>query len=178
MLKRLGFSEAAATYLTGTCGIDSLGEVTYLDGSEDVDMIIKGVTNTTGTVTTGEDTARDTSRKNGIPLSIRAVANLKFCVYYLKHLERVQRQPIPNIINLVLVRNYRDQQHHVVGFKKTAELISMTKIGQGPWRRSKSTLPPNMVSPEQHWIMLFALILPSSLKLKTPLKIMKLWIKK
>jgi hypothetical protein len=117
----LGFSEAAATYLTGTCGIDSLGEIAYLDGSEDVDMMIKGVTNPGGTVTTGECTARVTSCNNGIPVSIRAVANRKLCVYYLKHMERVQRQPIPNAINLVLVRSYSDQQHHEVGFKKTAE---------------------------------------------------------
>jgi hypothetical protein len=49
MLERLGFSEAAATYLTGTCGIDSLDEIAYLDGIEDVDTTIKGVTNPGGT---------------------------------------------------------------------------------------------------------------------------------
>jgi hypothetical protein len=36
-------------------------------------------------------------------------------------MERVQRKPVPNAIHLVLVRSYRDQQHHEVGFKKTAE---------------------------------------------------------
>jgi hypothetical protein len=51
----------------------------------------------------------------------RAVANLKLCVYYLKHIDRVQRQPIANAINLVLVRSYRDQQRHEMGFKRTAE---------------------------------------------------------
>jgi hypothetical protein len=120
VLERLGFSEAAATYLTGTCGIDSLDEIAYLDGIEDVDTMIKGVTNLGGTVTTGSGTARVTSRKNGIPVSIGAMANLKLCVYYLKHMERVQLQPIANAINLVLVRTYRDQQHHEVGFKKIA----------------------------------------------------------
>jgi hypothetical protein len=54
MLERLGFSEAAANYLICTCGIDYLGEIAYLDGSEDVDTMIKGVTNPGGTVTTGE----------------------------------------------------------------------------------------------------------------------------
>jgi hypothetical protein len=53
MLERLGFSESVTTYLIGTCGIDSLGEIAYLDGSEDVDTMIKGVTNPGGTVTTG-----------------------------------------------------------------------------------------------------------------------------
>jgi hypothetical protein len=121
MLQRFGFSEATATYLTGTCGIDSLDEIAYLDGIEDVDTTIKCVTNPGGTVTTGEGTSRVISRNNGIPVSIRAVANLKLCVYYLKHMERVQHKPVPNAINLVWVCSYRDQQRHEVGFKKTAE---------------------------------------------------------
>jgi hypothetical protein len=81
MLERLGFSEAAATYLTGTCGIDFLDEIAYLDGIEDVDTTIKGVTNPGGTVTMGEGTSRVTSRNNGFPFSIRTVAKLKLCVY-------------------------------------------------------------------------------------------------
>jgi hypothetical protein len=89
MLERSGFSEAAETYLTGTCGIDSLDEIAYLDGIEDMDTTIKGVTNPGGTVTTGTGTTRVTSRNNGIPVSIRTVVNLKLCVYYLKHMERV-----------------------------------------------------------------------------------------
>jgi hypothetical protein len=60
MLERLGFSEAAANYLTGTCGIDSLDEIPYLDGLEDVDMTIKGVTNPGGTVTPGTGNTRVT----------------------------------------------------------------------------------------------------------------------
>jgi hypothetical protein len=86
MLERLGFSDAAATYLIGTCGVDSLDEIAYLDANEDVDAMIKGVTNPGGKVTTGEGTSRVTSRNNGIPVSIRAVANIKLCVYYSKHM--------------------------------------------------------------------------------------------
>jgi hypothetical protein len=81
MLERLGFSEAVAAYLTGICGIDSLDETAYLDGIDDIDTTIKGVTNPGGTVTTGTGTSRVNSRYNGIPVSIRAVANLKLCVY-------------------------------------------------------------------------------------------------
>jgi hypothetical protein len=103
MLERLGFSEAAATYFAGICGTDSLDEIAYLDGIEDVDTTIKCVTNPVGTMTTGTRTTRVTSRNNGIPVSIREVANLKICVYYLKHMERVQRLPVPNAISLVLV---------------------------------------------------------------------------
>jgi hypothetical protein len=69
MLERLGLSEAAATYLTGTCGIDSLDEIAYLDGIDNVDTTIKGVTNPGGTVMTGEGTTRVNSRNNGIPVS-------------------------------------------------------------------------------------------------------------
>jgi hypothetical protein len=121
MLDRLGFSASAATYLIGNCGINSLDEIASLDGIDDVDTTIKGVTNPGGTVTTELGATSVTARKNGIHVSIRAVANLKLCVYYFKHMERVQHQPVANEINLVLVRSYRDQQRHDVGFKKTAE---------------------------------------------------------
>jgi hypothetical protein len=146
MLERLGFIQAVATYLTGTCGIDSLYEIAYLDGINDVDTTIKGVTHLGGSVMKGSGTTAVTSCSNGIPLSIRAVANLKLCLYYLKHMERVQRQPIANAINLVFVCSYRDHQRHEVGFKKTSE---EPEINDKYWPRtlenSKSTLPLNMV---------------------------------
>jgi hypothetical protein len=88
---------------------------------DDIDSTIKGVTNPGGTVTTGTGSSMVTSRNNGIPVSIRAVANHKLLVYYLKHMERVQREPLPSAINLLLVHIYWDQQRHEVGFKKTAE---------------------------------------------------------
>jgi hypothetical protein len=91
MLERLVFSAAAATYLNGTCGINYLDEIAYLDGIDDLDTTIKGVTNPGGTVTTGTGITAVTSRKHGISVSIRAVANLKLCVYYLKLMERVSR---------------------------------------------------------------------------------------
>jgi hypothetical protein len=53
ILERLGFSDTAADYLTGDSGIDSLDEIVYLDGIDDIDLTIKGVTNPGGTVTTG-----------------------------------------------------------------------------------------------------------------------------
>jgi hypothetical protein len=53
MIELLVFSSAVATYLTGTCGINSMDEIAYLDGVDDVDTTIKGVTNLGGTVTTG-----------------------------------------------------------------------------------------------------------------------------
>jgi hypothetical protein len=121
MLQRLSSSEYVATYLTGTCGIDSLEEIAYLDGEDDVDIIIKGVTSPGGTVTTGSGATSFTLRNNGIPVSIRAISNLKLCVYYLKYMERVQRKPMVNTTNFVLVRRYSDHQRNKVIFKKTAE---------------------------------------------------------
>jgi hypothetical protein len=53
MLQRLGFIEDAATYLTGTCGVDSLEKIAYLDGVDDMDTTVKGVMFPGGTVTTG-----------------------------------------------------------------------------------------------------------------------------
>jgi hypothetical protein len=143
MLQRFAFSEAAATYLTGTCGIDSLDEIAYLDGIEDIDTTIKGVANPGGTVTTVEVNSRVTSRNNGIPVSIRAVANLKLCVYYLKHMERVQRKPVPNAINLVLVRSYQDQQRHEVSFKKTTE---EPEINNKDWSRTPEKIREYLAS--------------------------------
>jgi hypothetical protein len=60
MFERLSFSKAMVTYLTGTCGIDSLNEIAYLDGIDDVDTTIKEVTNPGVTVTTGMGETSDT----------------------------------------------------------------------------------------------------------------------
>jgi hypothetical protein len=131
MLERLVFSESAATYFTGTCGIDYLDKIDYLDA------------NPGGTVATGTGSTRVTSRNIGIPVSIRAVANLKLCVYYLKHMEMVQRQPVPNAINLVLVCSYQDQQRHDVGFKKTCE---ESEINDKDWPRTLEKIKEYLAS--------------------------------
>jgi hypothetical protein len=80
-LERLGFSDAAAAYFMRDCGIDSLKEISYLDGDNNAENTIKGVSSLGGTVTVGTGTIAVTSHKNGIPVSIRYVANLKLCVY-------------------------------------------------------------------------------------------------
>jgi hypothetical protein len=84
-------------------------------------------------VTAGTGKTAVTSPNNGIPVSTRAVDNLKLCVYYLKHMEKVQRKPIANTINLVFVCSYRDQQRHEVCFKKTAE---EPEINDKDWPRT------------------------------------------
>jgi hypothetical protein len=104
-----------------TCSIDSLKEIAYLDGVDNVDTTIKGVMSPVGKVTTGSGETAVTSRNNGITVSIRAVANLRLCVYYLKHMERVQRKPVMNTIKLTLVRRCRDQEQHEATFNKITE---------------------------------------------------------
>jgi hypothetical protein len=114
-----------------------------MDGIDDVDTTIKGVTNLGGTVMTGRGATVVTSRNNGIPVSIRAVANLKLCAYYLKHMERVQHQPVANEINLVFVCSYRDQQCHEFVFKKTAE---EPVINDKDWPRTLETIREYLAS--------------------------------
>jgi hypothetical protein len=106
MLQCLGLSEDTATYLAGTCDIDSLDKIANLDGVNDVDTTIKGVANPERKVTAGSGSTAPTSHKNVIPVSIRDATHLKLCVYYLKHMERVQRKPVVNTINLTLVCSF------------------------------------------------------------------------
>jgi hypothetical protein len=71
------------------------------------------------------------------------VANLKLCVYYLKHTERVKWKPIANSINLILVRSYHDQQLHEVSFKKIAE---EPVINYKDWPRPLETIKEYLTS--------------------------------
>jgi hypothetical protein len=82
IMERLGFSDATVAYLTRDCDIGSQQEVAYLDGENDVEKMIKGVSSPGGTVTVETGRSAVASRNNGIPVSIMAVANLKLCVYY------------------------------------------------------------------------------------------------
>jgi hypothetical protein len=72
---------------------------------------------------------------------------MKLCVYYLKHMERVQYQPVPNAINLFLVRSYRDQQRHEVVFKKTYE---EPEINDKDWTRTLEKIKEYLSSNELH----------------------------
>jgi hypothetical protein len=126
----LRFSDAVVAYLTRDCDIDSLKEIAYLDGDDDVENTIKGATSPGGMVHIWTGTKAVTSRNNGIPILIRAVANLKLCVYYLKHTERVQRNPMVTAIDIELVQSYRDQQRYEASFKQT---VVETMISDKDW---------------------------------------------
>jgi hypothetical protein len=154
-----------------------LDEIAYMDGIDDVDTTIKGVTNLGGTETTGKGSAAVTSHNNGIPVAIRVVVNLKLCVYYVKHMERVQRKPVANSIKLTLVRSYQDQQRHEVSFKKTVE-EPVINDKDWPLKQSRRTSPPSMEELGLPWIILCDRTLPSSRKLRTLRKGMILWTKR
>ena len=123
MLTRLGFTTEAAAYTTGVLGIDTLDEIAIHDGDDDVENLMKRITRPGGvgtTTTTGSGSTAVTTVAVGHPVSLRAETNFKLCVYYLMHLQRVQRTPVIVDITLELVRGYREQQKFEKDFKVTA----------------------------------------------------------
>jgi hypothetical protein len=68
---------------------------------------------------------------------------MKLCVYYLKHMERVQRKHIANSINLTFVHSYRDQQRHDVSSNKTVE---KPVINNKDWPRTLETIKEHLSS--------------------------------
>jgi hypothetical protein len=70
-------------------------------------------------------------------------------------MERVQRNPVADSINLTLVCSYRDQQRHEVSFKKTSE---ESVINDKDWprmlKKSRSTSLPSIEELGLPWIML------------------------
>jgi hypothetical protein len=143
IVERLGFSDSAAGYLTRDCGIDSMPEVAYSDGEDDVENTIKGVTSPGWAVTVGTWSSTVTFCNNGIPVSIGAVANLKLCVYYLKYMELVQRIPVATNIDLDLVCGYRDQQRYEANFKKT---MAESVINEKDWTRTLENIKEYLAS--------------------------------
>jgi len=113
-LSRLGFSAQATSDIIGEQGIDTLEELRVLDDKE-VESLCKvvrklgGTSNTTGTV-----------------VSLRAEANLKMAVYYLKYLERTLRLADANNITLNSVRALRTHKQWEAEHKdETSPTISM-----------------------------------------------------
>jgi hypothetical protein len=53
MLERIGFTREAAGYMTRACNVDSLDEVKWMDGEDDVENMIKRVNRLGGTFTVG-----------------------------------------------------------------------------------------------------------------------------
>jgi hypothetical protein len=74
---------------------------------------------------------------------IRAVANLKLCVYYQKHMERVQRKPVVTDIDLELVCSYRDQQRYEASFKK---IVVEPVINDKYWHRTLENIKEYLAS--------------------------------
>ena len=97
VLVRLGFSAQAATDIIGEQGIDTLEELRVLDDKE-VESLCKVVRKPGGI-----------SNAAGTAVSLRAEANLKMAVYYLKYQERTSRPAEASNITLSNVRALRTQ---------------------------------------------------------------------
>jgi hypothetical protein len=109
ILERLGFTREAAGYMTRACNVDSLDKVKWMDGEDDVGNMIKRVNCPGGTFTVGTGNEAVTTPNVGLQVYLRVENNLKLCVYFLKHMERVQRVPTAASITLEVVRGYREQ---------------------------------------------------------------------
>jgi hypothetical protein len=91
-----------------------------MDGEDDVENMIKRVNLPGGTFTVGSGNGAVTTPTVGLQLALRAENNLKLCVYFLKHTERVQWVPTAASVTLEVVQGYREQQRYEDKFKKTA----------------------------------------------------------
>jgi hypothetical protein len=77
---RIGLTREAAGYMTRACNVDSLDEVKWMDGEDDVENMIKLVNRPGGTFTVGYDNDDMTTPNVGLQVSLRAENNLKLCV--------------------------------------------------------------------------------------------------
>lgn len=102
MLKRIGFSTAAATEIIGEQGIDSVSELGILDNeqSENLCKVLRRP---------GKAAARG-SADSRLEVLARAEENLKLAVYYMKHQDRVSRLVHPANIMLTSIRSLVKQR--------------------------------------------------------------------
>jgi hypothetical protein len=153
---RLGFTEDAAKYFTRDADLSSLDEVAYLDGDDDVDNLIKRLNHPGGTTTSGNGIISVTSPNSGYGVSIRSESNLNMCVFYLNHQEIVYHHPTVDLINLSLVRGFRDQQKWKDNFKKT---VVEPMINDKDWSRTLENIQEYMVSIFGTTVVTFAYVM-------------------
>jgi hypothetical protein len=137
ILECLGFTREAAGYMTRACNVDSLDEVKWMDGDDDVENMIKRVNRHGGTFTVGYGNGAVTTSNVGLQVSLRAENNLKLCVYFLKHMEMVQRVPTAASITLEVVRGYREQHRYEEKFKRT---VVEPEINDKDWPRTMESI--------------------------------------
>jgi hypothetical protein len=138
MRERLGFTREPAGYMTRACNVDSLDEVKWMDGEDDVENMIKRVNHPGGTNTIGNGNEEVTISNVGLKMSLRAKNNLNLCVYYLTHMGRVQRVPTSASISLEVVHGYHEQHRYAEKFKKT---VVEPEINDKDWPRTMEKYP-------------------------------------
>jgi hypothetical protein len=139
ILERLGFTREAACYMTRACNVDSLDEVKWMDGEDNVENMTKRVNRPSGTFTVGSGADAVTTPNVGLQV-LRAENNLKLCVYFLKHMEGY---------TMYLMRPLSHWKWYVAtvsnkGMKRSSRKMRlsqrlMTNIGLGPWKVSENT---------------------------------------
>jgi hypothetical protein len=107
---RSGVTLDTSTYLTRDAGIESLEEIVYLDGKNDLETIIKRLDRPCGSANVGTGSSTVTTPHDGYGISFRAESNLKLCVFYLKHQAGVTLVPTAGGITLEMVCGFKYQQ--------------------------------------------------------------------
>ena len=111
-LVRLGFSQAAATYITHEQGMDSLSEFQELD-DDTADKLCSTTRKPGGTIPDPQaNNANPANIPNpGIPVSLRAQENLKLMCYQIRYAQRTSRTlPVADITldNVRALRKLRE----------------------------------------------------------------------
>jgi len=106
-LQRLGFTEAAATYITGDQNLDNLDEIALLTDDK-VEGLCKVIRRPGGTVPNAAAGGGNPIPNPGIPVSMRAEDNLQLACYWLRYQKRTSRIPTAAQITLENIRSLRE----------------------------------------------------------------------
>ena len=110
MLQRVGFSAAAATYITDNQGLDTLDEMKILTDTE-VENLCKVIRRPGGVIpnpAAGQAGVPAEVPNHGLQVPLRAENNLKLACYFLRYQERTSRAVTPVDVTLVNIRKLRD----------------------------------------------------------------------
>ena len=123
MYVRLGFTVAAAAFLTGAQGMRNLDELSLLTETE-VEALCKLLRSPGGMI------PNPAGRGNpivapGCSVSMRAITNLKLSCYFVRHQNRTSRDCEPADVTLVRVRELRPLRESEITYVALADKITV-----------------------------------------------------
>ncbi len=132
-LTRLGFTNDAAVYITGTQGFDNLDEFKLLDDDE-VTNLCKVVRRPGGTLPADDNDDADAPAvpNPGIPVSLVAENNLKLCCFYLRYKERTSRPVAAGDIERATVRALKDHKQ----WEEEMKEVTAPEINPRDWPKT------------------------------------------